>query len=553
MFDNTKPNIIILSDLTDIMAMNKTLGPYRIAYMLRQQGYEVAVIHHISVFTVPEIKNMLSQMVSDQTLFIGVNGYFYANCDTLATDINYKDGMVLTSPDLGSFLPHGKQHNKDIKKLVTDINPRCKFVAGGPTATDSEVNRDFDYVCKGYAEISILDLANHLHYGTELKDSQRSLFGFTLLTNSKAEGFSFADYEMRYEDHDLILNDEVLMLEVARGCIFRCTFCSFPLNGKKKFDYIRSRDSLRQELIDNYERFGITRYMLGDDTFNDSVDKCKMLYEITQSLPFKIEFFAYLRLDLLAAHPETIEYVFDSGCRGAFFGIETMNPKTASIIGKGGRREKLIETIEYIKNKYGDRVSLFASFIYGLPYEDLDSLQQTTDWLLSPDNPLDSFAVYALNIASGASSKSFLSELDLNYKDYGYEEIQPLELEQMPLYSKQRYHTAIHWRNQYTDYVTIKKVVDDLMVKVNPNLNTGIYMAFMIASLGIDLDILLNKRTSDIDWHSIDKTKLKRSIEYKQKFYEVFKISLPKQIDPPLKQLLKYKTFTNYLAKRNLK
>ena len=71
MFDNTKPNVILLTDFSNVITMEKTLGSYRVASQLRHTGFEVAVIHHLSTFSVGEIKHTLNHMISDKTLLIG--------------------------------------------------------------------------------------------------------------------------------------------------------------------------------------------------------------------------------------------------------------------------------------------------------------------------------------------------------------------------------------------------------------------------------------------------------------------------------------------------
>ena len=153
MFNNTKPNVIILSDFSSVIFMEKSIGPYRVASQLRSQGFEVAVIHHLSTFSITEIKHTLSHLISDKTLFIGINNFFYRNCGDI---VELDDGSIKPFSMMrpGSFLPHGPQYNREIKELVKSINPNCKFVLGGPDALDTEDNRDFDYVVQGYADIS---------------------------------------------------------------------------------------------------------------------------------------------------------------------------------------------------------------------------------------------------------------------------------------------------------------------------------------------------------------------------------------------------------------
>ena len=38
-------------------------------------------------------------------------------------------------------------------------------------------------------------------------------------------------------------------IEISRGCIFKCKFCPFALNGKQKGEGIRCMDPIRDELV----------------------------------------------------------------------------------------------------------------------------------------------------------------------------------------------------------------------------------------------------------------------------------------------------------------
>lgn len=519
MFDNTQPNIILLSDVTDIMTMNKTMGPYKVAHVLRKAGFEVAVIHHLSVFSLKEIKHMLEHMISAATLFVGVNNVFYSNTGLI---IERPDGHVeFSNTESGAILPHGRDHNNSLREIVLGCNPRCKLVLGGPTARDIEANKYFDYVIAGFAECSIVNLAQHLlDPDVTLIKSRKSIWGFTVLEDTKAENYDFVMGDMKYQDHDVVQPGETLILEVSRGCIFKCAFCSYPMNGKKKLDYIRHRDLIQNEMIDNYERFGVTRYVFQDDTVNDSAEKCKMIWEISRSLPFKLEWFGFLRLDLLAAHRETADWLFDSGCRAAFCGIETLHPETARIIGKSGNYEKMFATLADLKSKYGNAISLHGAFIFGLPQEPVSSMQHTAEFLLDPGCPLDSWDVRPLSIRPGNQNydNGFLSDLDRNYQKYGYRDLGHKKSDgSMYSHMRQEFGQLI-WANDHTDRLEVEHMVTDLQqrkAQLGANRITG-SGAFYIASLDIDLSEILNKLESKINWYQIDKLKLQRAVAYKK-------------------------------------
>jgi radical SAM superfamily enzyme YgiQ (UPF0313 family) len=122
------------------------------------------------------------------------------------------------------------------------------------------------------------------------------------------------------------------------------------LRGKKKLDYLKSTDSLRKELINNYEKYGITFYAISDDTFNDSKEKLIAIRDMIQTLSFQPYFWCYARLDLISIWPETIDVLYDIGCRVLHLGVETLDRKAGLAIGKGYPKEKLINVVKILKH-----------------------------------------------------------------------------------------------------------------------------------------------------------------------------------------------------------
>ena len=317
------------------------------------------------------------------------------------------------------------------------------------------------------------------------------------------------------------------------------------MNGKKKFDFIRSMDNIYAELVDNYERFGTTRYFLVDDTVNDSPEKCKMLYDMAQRLPFKLEWWGYIRLDLLAAHPQTVDWLFGSGLRAAFFGIETLNSRTAKAIGKSGNTEKLIETLRKIKQAYGDEVNLHGSFIYGLPHESVESLNSTSEFLLSDQNPLDSWWAYPLVIKKRTETDlyGFTSDLDMNYEKFGYEDQGDNPNDDGAYVYNKKLLSALNWKNECTTIEEAENLVNDLLARaMKADCSTLLGLtSFDIAGLGQPLSYALNKRLSEIDWYHVDKMKIMRAREYKRRLYENLRIS-------PIPETFNVKTYTMWLV-----
>ena len=147
---------------------------------------------------------------------------------------------------------------------------------------------------------------------------------------------------VKYEERDYIQPDEVLTIELARGCKFQCKFCSFTVLGVKD-DYSRCAESLDAELRENYEKWGVTMYTVSDETINDRPEKLKKIAEISRNLPFELNLMGFMRGDLLVANPDTWQDIWDMGLWSHFYGIETLNDQAGKYVGKGMKSERIKE------------------------------------------------------------------------------------------------------------------------------------------------------------------------------------------------------------------
>jgi radical SAM superfamily enzyme YgiQ (UPF0313 family) len=491
----------------------KSFGVYKIARELRIAGYEVAVIHHLHVFSYDEICLILKKLISDQTVFVGFNNTFYRPIDDGGSVHIYNQDLA------GSFIPHGKEYNLQLKELIYSLNSNCKIVLGGPTADDKDYNKDYDYVVIGYADKSVINLADHLAYNKPLNNYSTGTFVKNIINDPVAKGFDFPNRKMEYKDYDCLMPGETLFLEVARGCIFKCSFCSFPLNGKKKLDFIKHKEIIVEELIENYKKYGITKYLLLDDTFNDSIEKIQLIYEVSQEVPFDFEFWAYIRLDLLSAHPETIDTLIKAGLKGCQFGIETLHPKSAKSVGKGQDPKKQIETLRYIKRTYGDKIFLHASFIAGLPYEPVQSMIDTYEFFLDEKhNLLDSVEVHPMGIEDyRGSKKTFRSKISSNPEQYGQEII--------TTDTHGAYYT--NWKNEHLHFNDALKIATKYRKRFATEMNKITPQdIFFLLSLGYEWKDFEHVRYNEFNWDDAKQRKLSRAQEYKMHLNKYFGIGL---------------------------
>jgi hypothetical protein len=516
MFDNTKPNVIFLTDNTIDTTLTKTIGPYKLANELRMAGFEVMVIHHLHVFSVDEIKHLLASAISPQTLFVGVSNFFYRSINQRESWIEQRPKIDydLDSKEPGAILPHGAEFNNEIKQHINQCNPYCKLVLGGPNAFDRSHIKDYDFVVLGYADVSVVNLANHLKDGVSLMKNYRSIHGATIIDDSLAASHKFVESVMRYQKHDCILPGETLPIEISRGCVFRCSFCSYPLNGKKKLDHIKQEELLFQEFLINYQQHGITRYLFSDDTFNDSVEKVEMIHRISKRLPFELEYWAYIRLDLLTAHPHTADLCIESGLRAVWFGIETLSQETGAIVGKGGNRERMIETLKKLKTTYGNKIMLHGSFIFGLPKESVRSMMSTIAFLSSKDCPLDSSSTYPLMFQRYSYRTSFFNDITKDPAKFGYTEMPGVDTEYFP------------WQNEHINVFQATKLSAVCNNQVNKKIPVLGSLSFEIAGLGLGLDFSRNKILNSSEVDLIINQKTLRATQYKNLVNKMLRSSI---------------------------
>jgi len=335
----------------------KPAGAYITANVFRECGYSTIVIDHTNTLSITQLITLIEKFVTTNTRYIGFS-------TTLFNDFGDLDG---------SF--------KWVFNKCKQLNPALTFFIGGSRVINGfKTNLPFDYGIIGQSESTLLALLRHLEYGDYLYITEE-VNGVKYISDT-VYGYKTYNSSMhsKFTEYDAVRKNETLPLEFGRGCVFKCSYCTYDLIGKSFGDYTKTEEALYSVLMHNYEKFGTTRYMLTDDTINDSLEKALMFEKIVNRLPFKFEFGGYMRLELFYKHPEMIEIYKNCGIRGAKFGVETFNKRAGQTVGKGFG-EKAKDVLEDLYKGWGDSVSISLNFLIGLPYDTLEDLENQTQWL----------------------------------------------------------------------------------------------------------------------------------------------------------------------------
>ncbi len=403
--------VILFTDVADTPGYGKYAGTYKLATEIRNAGYTCQVVDLFSYYTYPQLEKIIDKFCTSETILIGFSCTLmekrigsYGNSNSTVNNFGRPDSEV------ASILERAKSKYPKIKAVVGGA--RVNLDSGWPF---------IDYVVVNKGDIAIIRLIEHILYDKNLPAVKTS--PCVVIDGSSEEYFysqeQFAGSSIIYQPQDIIIPGECIPIEVARGCVFKCAYCHFDLIGKKIGDWQKDADVLRNEMIRNYELYGTTHYMFSDELINESMPKMKMVYDVIMSLPFKITYTSYARLDLIWRFPEMRDMLLESGAVSIAFGIETMNESAGKKIGKGLGGTRVKEALAHCAETWQGKVVTSSQFIVGLPGEDRNSVLNTLDYLVSDECTLDMFGFLPLFIRGSEDGRS-TSLIDKDPKKYGY-------------------------------------------------------------------------------------------------------------------------------------
>lgn len=446
--------------------LSRPLGGHRIAHHLRENHWDVEVIDWANWWSFDQLTELFKSRYTNCTKFIGFGHLF-----------------SMWAPVLEEFCAW-------IKKQYPHI-----IIISGSSVNPSFDSEHIDYYIQGYGEYAIEVLLNYL-----FSNGVAPKFNFGISVDKKIisaihsyPAYPLSSLMVRYEDRDFIEPHEWLTVETSRGCMFNCAFCNFPVLGVTE-DYTRDAEDFYNQLQDTYDRFGVTSYSVADETFNDRTEKITKFANAVTKLSFSPWFSGYLRADLLISRPADQEELLRMNFLGHFYGVESFNYDSARAIGKGMKsdriKEGLINLRKYFESHGSKRYRGSLGFIVGLPYETLDSVYESFDWLTNNWQG-HSFGMHPLSIPTKDSinkQSRISNQIDtFNYEIIPNSEIETIHRNRSLTVSTPFDHiiksanrklvkTEIAWKNNHmTIFDAIDTVSDILNKKSKLNFRPGCY------------------------------------------------------------------------------
>lgn len=457
-------------------AFSRNAGPYKIATKMRELGHTVEVADFIVYWPDDKIKQFLDERIPHIDVMGWSSQFFF--------DFEF--------------------YNKWCA-YIKELNPSIVFIAGGPKVTNLLNFTYSKYLVAGYSEDAIADVLNHI---AKLPNKLK----FKLYNNQyyvdcyeHYKMTTLPDMQIVYHSSDYIIPSETLTIGTSRGCVFKCSFCTYPYIGKNKHDFNRQgAESYYQEFMRNYTQWGATRYYISDETANDNIDKLLDIEEASKKLPFELEFTGFVRLDLMSKQREHWQVFKNIGFTNWHFGIESFNPVALKAMTKGYSPKKLQETLVDLREFFGDDANIYGSFIVGAPGDTPELFEELTiSWLTGEGrNVLDGKTFFPLNIHR-ETIFAVGSELSRNYRQYGYHEMSESEIaEEMQIDSTvtpelvaetKKYNTL--WATKDWNVFSVERLSQHYRDTVCYSNNLGPWTRAKILSVGVPRDEINKLRT----------------------------------------------------------
>ncbi len=278
----------------------------------------------------------------------------------------------------------------EVGAAVKERYPDIPIVLGGwhpSILPEQSLEPSFvDVVVLRQGEITMLELADRFRDGASLEDVSGILWkdNGTLQRNaprmypkvaelpSRIPGYDLIDYD-RYERHTGL---RWLMYTTSHGCPYNCSYCSNASVYGRNLDLLPV-DQVVDEITYLVRKFNVKLLGLTDDIFFAFRDRSLEIAEGIVRSGLKFEWYTQDRSDCWARMThEQAKLFYRSGLRRVCFGAESGSDDVLLSIEKRSGVESTLMAAERCRDA-GIRASF--GFIFGLPAETEEDLQQTVD------------------------------------------------------------------------------------------------------------------------------------------------------------------------------
>ncbi|MCK5541102.1 MAG: B12-binding domain-containing radical SAM protein [Desulfobacterales bacterium] len=282
---------------------------------------------------------------------------------------------------------------------VKEIAPSIITVMAGlhvSALPEQTVLEEFaDFVCQGEGFYTLPPLIESLKNKTEVKnipglwykkDGQVVKGEYPSLLKNLDE-LPMPAWDMlpmqKYRAHNWHCFDDInkrqpyAIIYTSLGCPFHCNFCCInALFGKNIIRY-RSIENVISEIDYLVNEHGIRNIKIMDEMFALNEKRVVALCEKIVERKYDLNMWAYARVDTV--NEKMLSIMKKAGINWVSYGIESGNKRVIRDVSKGYKFEKVNQAVEMT---YKVGMHICANYIFGLPEDDYDSMNETLKLML---------------------------------------------------------------------------------------------------------------------------------------------------------------------------
>ena len=285
----------------------------------------------------------------------------------------------------GAILKALKQRNPDVQTALTGLHP---------TALPERTLRDeaVDYVIVGEAILSLPDLIRAVKAGEEPKAVPGVCYkkdGHIVKNPRPPLIKSLDDLPQpawdklpmaRYRAHNWHCFEKIDarqpygVIYTSLGCPFKCSFCCInALFGKPGIRY-RSPENVIREIDHLVNTYHIRNFKILDEMFVLKEQHVVKLCDLIIERGYDLNIWAYARVNTV--NKRMLSKLRQAGIRWVAYGFESGSKEVLADVTKGYRFDQIASVV---KMTYDAGLYIGANFMFGLPEDDLVSMQATLD------------------------------------------------------------------------------------------------------------------------------------------------------------------------------
>ncbi len=319
----------------------------------------------------------------------------------------------------------------EISRLVKEARPEVRMLIGGPEITADNAwvleRPEVDFAAIGEGEQTFVELLAELQHGDVPQNSVAGLYVSAALDRTRRGVWrdepvpqgplplfrkplpNLNEVSSPYLHGILDAADEqMLLLETLRGCIFKCKFCYYP----KSYDdlYFVSRDKIVANLEHARQR-GAREVVLLDPTLNqrrDFDDFLKLLADCNPDRQFR--YFGELRAE--GINPKLARLLREANFSDVEIGLQSIDPLAQELMDRKNNLKAFERGIHALRD---EGIKVKVDLIIGLPGDTRDSIRRSLHYMRDSDL-YDEVQVFNLAVLPGTAFRHEALELGLEYQ-----------------------------------------------------------------------------------------------------------------------------------------